>query len=185
MDAARKLVSDAGFSKQNPMRTKFIVPTGGSGQMLSMPMNEFIQQSWAEIGLAIELQPVELEVAYTAWRKGAADPSLKGVTGSNIAYVTSDPFYAFIRFYQSTQMAPVGVNWSGYSNPAVDALCTQISSSFDPVEQDRLCALMHALVVDDAVQVWVVHDTNPHALSNRVHSYTQAQHWFQDLTTLG
>jgi len=184
MDAARKLMSDAGFSKQNPVRTKFIVPTGGSGQMLSMPMNEFVQQSWAEIGLAIELQPVELEVAYTAWRKGAADPSLKGVTGSNIAYVTSDPFYAFIRFYQSTQIAPVGVNWSGYSNPAVDALCTRITNSFDPAEQDRLCALMHALVVDDAVQVWVVHDTNPHALSDRVHSYTQAQHWFQDLTTL-
>ncbi|MEJ1975301.1 MAG: hypothetical protein WDN49_03765 [Acetobacteraceae bacterium] len=68
--------------------------------------------------------------------------------------------------------------------PEVDALCTQISNSFDPAEQDRLCARMHALVVNDAVQVWVVHDTNPHALSGRVHSYTQAQHWFQDLTTL-
>ncbi len=93
---------------QNPLRTKFMVPTGGTGQMLSMPMNEFIQESWAEIGIALELQPVELEVAYTAWRKGAADPSLQGITGSNIAYVTSDPFYAFIRFYQSRQVAPVG-----------------------------------------------------------------------------
>ena len=182
--AARALMIDAGFSKDNPMKVKFIVPTGGSGQMLSMPINEFIQQSWAEIGIALELQPVELEVAYTAWRKGAADPALKGVTGSNIAYVTSDPFYAFIRFYQSKQIAPVGVNWSGYANPAVDALCAQVTSSFDPEEQDRLCAQMHALVVDDAVQVWVVHDTNPHALSPRVKTYIQAQHWFQDLTTL-
>ena len=185
MDAARKLVADAGFSPKNPLRTKFIVPTGDSGQMLSMPMNEFVQQSWAEVGIALELQPVELEVAYAAWRKGAADPSLKGITGSNIAYVTSDPFYAFIRFYQSRQAAPVGVNWSGYSNPAVDALCDQVTNSFDPAEQDRLCARMHELVVDDAVQVWVAHDTNPHALSPRVKDYTQAQHWFQDLTTLG
>jgi peptide/nickel transport system substrate-binding protein len=184
VEAARKLMTEAGFSKDKPLHVKFMVPTGGSGQMLSMPMNEFIQQSWAEIGIALELQPVELEVAYTAWRKGAADPSLRGMTGSNIAYVTSDPFYAFIRFYQSKQAAPVGVNWSGYSNPAVDALCDQITNSFDPVEQDKLCARMHELVVDDAVQVWVVHDTNPHALSPRVKSYTQAQHWFQDLTTL-
>lgn len=184
MDAARKLMADAGYSKSNPLRTKFIVPTGGSGQMLSMPINEFIQQGWTEIGLQVEFQPVELEVAYTAWRKGAADPSLKGITASNIAYVTSDPFYALIRFYSSRQIAPVGVNWSGYRNPEVDALCDQVTSSFDPAEQDRLCARIHEKVVNDAVQVWVVHDTNPHALSSRVKSYVQAQHWFQDLTTL-
>jgi peptide/nickel transport system substrate-binding protein len=184
MDAARKLVADAGYSKANPLKTTFIVPTGGSGQMLSMPMNEFIQEGWRDIGIAVEFQPVELEVAYTAWRKGAADPSLKGITASNIAYVTSDPFYALIRFYSSKQIAPVGVNWSGYKNPAVDALCDQVTSSFDPAEQDRLCAQIHQRVVDDAVQVWVVHDTNPHALSDRVHHYVQAHHWFQDLATL-
>ena len=184
MDAARKLMSDAGYSKANPLKTTFMVPTGGSGQMLSMPINEFIQQGWTDIGLQVEFQPVELEVAYTAWRKGAADPSLKGITASNIAYVTSDPFYALIRFYSSKQIAPVGVNWSGYKNAEVDALCDQVSASFDPAEQDRLCARIHEKVVDDAVQVWVVHDTNPHALSARVQTYTQAQHWFQDLTTL-
>ena len=98
--------------------------------------------------------------------------------------MTSDPFYALIRFYSSKQIAPVGVNWSGYKNAEVDALCDQVAASFDPAEQDRLCARIHEKVVDDAVQVWVVHDTNPHALSTRVKGYTQAQHWFQDLTTL-
>ena len=46
-------------------------------------------------------------------------------------------------------------------------------------------ARVHEKVVDDAVLIWVVHDTNPHALSPKVKSYTQAQHWFQDLTTIG
>ena len=133
MDAARKLVSDAGFSKSNPMKTTFIVPTGGTGQMLSMPMNEYIQQSWAEIGIALELKPVELEVRYTAWRKGAADPSLAGITGSNIAYVTSDPFYAIVRFYGSNQIAPNGVNWNDYKNDQVDRLIAQaVTSSIPP-----------------------------------------------------
>ena len=36
-----------------------------------------------------------------------------------------------------------------------------------------------------AAQVWAAHDTNPHALRTRVRGDTQAQHWFQDLTTLG
>jgi peptide/nickel transport system substrate-binding protein len=185
MDAARKLVSDAGFSKSNPLKTKFIVATSGAGQMLSMPINEYIQQNWAEIGIQIELQPVELEVLYTAWRRGAADDMLKGITANNIAYVTSDPFYAILRFYATKQIAPAGVNWSHYSNPEVDKLCDAITSTFDAAEQDRMLARVHEIVVDDAVQVWVVHDTNPHALSPKVKNYAQAQHWFQDLTTLG
>ncbi|MGV7032441.1 ABC transporter substrate-binding protein [Methylobacterium symbioticum] len=184
MDEARKLVKEAGYSVQNPLKTKFLIPTGGTGQMLSLPINEFIQQSWAEVGIQVEFRTVELEVAYTAWRQGATDPSLKDVTGGNIAYVTSDPFYAMLRFYDSRQIAPNGVNWSHYRNAEVDALCDKIRNSLDTAEQDKLLARMHEIVVDDAVQVWVVHDTNPHALSPRVKGYTQAQHWFQDLTTL-
>ena len=44
---------------------------------------------------------------------------------------------------------------------------------------------MHQRMVDDALMLWVVHDTNPHALSPKVKQFVQAQHWFQDLTTLG
>jgi len=36
----------------------------------------------------------------------------KDITANNIAYVTSDPFYAINRFFASDQAAPVGVNWS-------------------------------------------------------------------------
>lgn len=48
-----------------------------------------------------------------------------------------------------------------------------------------MLAQAHALIVDDATLVWVVHDTNPHALSPKVKQFVQAQHWFQDLTTIG
>ncbi len=77
------------------------------------------------------------------------------------------------------------MNWSGYSNPGGRRAVRPDHRQLRPAEQDRLCARLHERVVDDAVQVWVVHDTNPHALSPRVTRYTQAQHWFQDLTTLG
>ena len=45
-------------------------------------------------------------------------------------------------------------------------------------------AQVHERVVDEALLVFVVHDTNPRALGRNVRGYTQAQHWFQDLTTL-
>ncbi len=183
--AAKKLVLEAGYSPAKPLKTTFLIAQGGTGQMQSLPMNEAIQQNLKEIGIEIDLKVVELEVLYTAWRRGALDPSNAGVTSNNVAYVTSDPLYAIVRFFHSGQVAPVGVNWGGYSNPKVDALIDAAMLSFDPAKQDALTAEAHSLIVDDAVLVWVVHDTNPHVLSPKVKSFVQAQHWFQDLTTIG
>lgn len=88
-------------------------------------------------------------------------------------------------WHQDCKFAPVGVNWGGYKNPEVDALIDKAKQTFDSTKQDELLAQAHALIVDDATLVWVVHDTNPHALSPKVKQFVQAQHWFQDLTTIG
>ena len=184
-DEARKLMSEAGFSKTQPLKTKFVVASGGSGQVLSLPMNEAIQQMFKDVYIDLDFKVVELEALYTAWRAGAKAEMNKDVTANNIAYVTSDPLYAFTRFFASNQAAPVGVNWSNYASPEVDRLIDQALAEFDPARQDAIMARVHEKVVDDAVLIWVVHDTNPHALSPKIKSYIQAQHWFQDLTTIG
>ena len=182
---AKRLVAEAGYSPAKPLKTTFIIAQGGTGQMLSLPMNEFLQQSFKEIGIEVEFKVVELEQLYTFWRRGAKDEMAAGITANNIAYVTSDPLYAIVRFFHSSQVAPVGVNWGWYSNPKVDAIIDEAKRIFDPAKQDELMAKAHEAVVDDAVLVWVVHDTNPHALSPKIKSFVQAQHWFQDLTTIG
>jgi peptide/nickel transport system substrate-binding protein len=184
-DTARKLVAEAGYSPQKPLKTTFVIANGGTGQMLSLPMNEFIQQNLKEVGIDIEFKVVELETLYTHWRKGAKDEMNAGITSNNIAYVTSDPLYAIIRFFHSGQAAPVGVNWGWYANPKVDAIIDEAKRTFEPARQDALMAEAHQAIVDDAVLVWVVHDTNPHALSPKIKRFVQAQHWFQDLTTIG
>jgi len=184
-DEARIQMSAAGFSKAQPLKTKFVVASGGTGQMLSLPMNEAIQEMFKDAFIDLELKVVELEALYTAWRAGAKADINKDVTANNIAYVTSDPLYALTRFFHSNQAAPVGVNWSYYSNPEVDKLIDEALATFDATKQDALMARVHEKVVDDAALIWVVHDTNPHALSPKIKSYIQAQHWFQDLTTIG
>ena len=45
----------------------------------------------------------------------------------------------------------------------------------------RDAAQIHAKAVDDAVMIWVYHDTTPRALSPRIKTFVQAQSWFQDL----
>ncbi|SMC55508.1 ABC transporter substrate-binding protein [Polynucleobacter kasalickyi] len=184
--AAKELMKQAGYSKDRPVKAKVIIAKGGTGQMLSLPMNEFMQQSLAEIGINIEFEVVELENLYVHWRKGSADPlnAGKGITAINLGYVTADPFYALVRFMDSKYIAPNGVNWGGYANPVIDDLIKQIRTTYDTKKQDGYLAKVHEAMVNDALMVWVVHDTNPHMLSPKVKNYTQAQHWFQDLTTI-
>ncbi len=183
---ARRLLAEAGFSRTNPLRTRFIVPSGGSGQMLSMPMNEYIQSAWREVGIIVDFQVVELEVLYTAWRQGAlGEISRAGnITANNVAYLTSDPLYAFIRFFHSDQIAPRGVNYGHYRDAEMDQILNAATSSFDEQEQNRLMQRAHEKVVNEALWVFVVHDTNPKAAGRAVRGYVPAQHWFQDLTTL-
>ncbi|MBC7376670.1 MAG: ABC transporter substrate-binding protein [Burkholderiaceae bacterium] len=187
LPAARALMSQTPYSKANPLKAKIIIAQGGTGQMLSLPMNEYIQQSLAEIGIQLEFEVVELENLYLHWRAGAkADMNAgKGITAINLGYVTADPFYALTRFAYGKYVAPNGVNWGGYANPKVDDSIDKIRASFDTKVQDKLLASVHQQMVDDALMLWVVHDTNPHVLSPKVKQFVQAQHWFQDLTTIG
>lgn len=186
LPAARALMAQAGYSQAKPLKAKVIIAQGGTGQMLSLPMNEFIQQSLAEIGIQVTFEVVELENLYLHWRSGAkADMNAgKGITAINLGYVTADPFYAISRFADSRYMAPNGVNWGGYNNPKVDAALDKVRTTFDVKVQDSLLATVHQTMVDDALMLWVVHDVNPHALSPKVKEFVQAQHWFQDLTTI-
>jgi len=184
--AARALMAQAGYGPNKPLKAKIIIAQGGTGQMLSLPMNEFIQQSLAEIGIQLEFEVVELENLYLHWRSGArADMNAgKGISAINLGYVTADPFYALTRFADSRYVAPNGVNWGGYANPKVDAAIDKIRVSFDAKSQDALLASVHQAMVDDALMLWVVHDVNPHVTSPKVKEFIQAQHWFQDLTTI-
>ncbi len=187
LPAARALMAQAGYTQANPLKAKIIIAQGGTGQMLSLPMNEFIQQSLAEVNIVLEFQVVELESLYLHWRSGAkADMNAgQGISGINLGYVTADPFYALTRFAYARYIAPGGVNWGGYDNPKVNDAIDQIRASFDVKVQDKLLAFVHQQMIDDALMLWVVHDTNPHAMSPKVKQFVQAQHWFQDLTTIG
>lgn len=184
---ARALMAQAGYSKDKPLKAKIIIAQGGTGQMLSLPMNEYIQQSLAEIGIAVEFEVVELENLYLHWRSGAkADMNAgKGITAINLGYVTADPFYGVTRFMDSRYIAPNGVNWGGLNDTKVDATIDEIKTTFDTKKQDALLASLHQTMVDQALMLWVVHDVNPHVLSPKVKQFVQAQHWFQDLTTIG
>ncbi len=184
LDAARRLMQEAGFGPRNPLRTKVGISTSGSGQMQPLPMNEALQQMLKEIGIEVSFEVFDWNTLLTIWRDGWRAPSNRGIHAINISFTAIDPFTALIRFLRSDLAPPAGNNWGGFADPDYDALIARILNEFDPAAQTRLVAELHAKVVEDALFLFVAHDLNPRAMSRRVQGFVQARSWFQDLTPI-
>jgi ABC-type transport system substrate-binding protein len=177
---AKELMKQAGYDGKRA-KTSFLISTSGSGQMLPLPMNEFVQENLREIGIDVELIPIEWN-ALTVWgRKGFIEEHAQ--TGAvNISYNFVEPFSAFVRFFHSTSLPPRSVNIMTFINPEADRLIEAAEASFEPQVRDETLGKLHELVMDEAPWIFVVHDLNPRAMSSKVKGFVQPQSWFVDLT---
>jgi ABC-type transport system substrate-binding protein len=180
--AAQKLMQEAGFGPNKKLTVKIQTSASGSGQMLPLPMNEYLQQALAECYFDVQLDVIEWNTLFTNWRRGAKDPSANGANATNVTYAAMDPFFAMVRFLQSGMAPPVSNNWGFINNPKFDELVTKARQSFDPAERDKALAELHAASVDDAAFLYVAHDVAPRALSPKIKGFVQARSWFVDLS---
>jgi peptide/nickel transport system substrate-binding protein len=178
---ARKLLAEAGYTKDKPLTLKVLVAPSGSGQMLPKPMNEYIQQNLRAVGVNLQLITVDWEQVRNCRRDGAGAAACQGAHGANNSSATVDPFSAFKRVYHSGAITPNGFNFMYYKDPVADALIQKAETTFDEARRDHAFADVHSYIVDQAVDVWVVHDVGPRALSPKVKGFVQVKNWFQDL----
>jgi peptide/nickel transport system substrate-binding protein len=181
---ARKLMAAAGFSKDKRLKVKTQTSASGSGQMLPVPMNEFVQQSLAECFFDVELDVIEWNTLFTNWRKGAKDESARGAHATNVTYAAMDPFFAMIRFLDSKMAPPVSNNWGFINDPDFDKLVAVVRTAFDPAERDKALAALHERSVDEAAFLWVAHDVGPRAMSPKIKGFVQPKSWFVDFSTV-
>ncbi|MFL9823993.1 ABC transporter substrate-binding protein [Rhodoplanes sp. SY1] len=179
--AAKRLLAEAGYGPGKPAQAKILIANSGGGQMQPLPMNEAIQQSLAEVGIGIEYQVVDFITLFTAYRNGAKPPADNPV-GLNLSLPTQDPTSGFVRCFDSALVSPRGTNWGHYANPAVDAAFKKAQLARDVAARDQAMAEAHALLVDDAVALMVVHDRNPRAMSAKLKGFVQPQNWFADFS---
>jgi len=183
-DAARKLMAEAGYSKDKRLKVKTQTSASGSGQMLPLPMNEFIQQSLAECFFEVELDVIEWNTLFTNWRKGAKDDSARGAQAINVTYAAMDPFFAMVRFLDSKMTPPTSNNWGFINDPQYDGLTAAALHAFDPAERDKALAALHERSVDEAEFLWVAHDVGPRAMSPKIKNFIQPKSWFVDFSTM-
>ncbi|WP_108658796.1 ABC transporter substrate-binding protein [Acuticoccus kandeliae] len=181
-EAAKALLAESGFGPDNPVKVKALISSSGSGQMLPLPMNEFIQQNLAEVGIEVEFEVVEWNTMINIWRAGAADPSAMGTNSINFSYFIQDPFTGLIRHLSCDLIAPNGTNWGHYCDPEMEELFKAIRTTFDPAEQDEVLRRTHEKYVNDALFLFVTHDVTPRAMTPKVKGFVQAQNWFQNFS---
>jgi peptide/nickel transport system substrate-binding protein len=183
-DAARKLMAEAGYSKNMRLKVKTQISASGSGQMLPLPMNEFIQQSLAECFFDVDLDVIEWNTLFTNWRRGAKDESARGAQAINVTYAAMDPFFAIVRFLDSKMAPPISNNWGFINDPEYDRLTAAMLQAFDPAERDKAVAALHERSVDQADFLWVAHDVGPRAMTPRIKNFVQPKSWFVDFSTM-
>src|SRR5712672_141630 len=181
---AKKLLREAGYGPDKPLTLKALISPSGSGQMQPLPMNEFIQQNLAEVGIKLDFEVVEWNQLINIWRAGAADPSAKGGQSLNFTYFIQDPFTGFIRHVLCNLKATTGTNWGHYCDPEMDKLLDEVRNAFDPKEQTAVLQKVHEKFVNEALFLMVTHDVNARALSPKVKNFVQAKNWFQDFSPI-
>ncbi len=184
-EKARELLRQAGFGDgKRPAKAVHLISTSGSGQMLPLAMNELVQKNLKDVGIDVELMPIEWNALTQRYRSGFAAPENQGLNAWNISFNFVEPWSGFGRFFHSRSVIPVAVNTMPYKNPDVDKLLEDAEKTFDIPRQNALLAKVHEIVVDDAPWLFVAHDLNPRALSPRVKGFVQPQSWFVDLTSI-
>jgi peptide/nickel transport system substrate-binding protein len=183
-DAARELMTEAGFSASSPVRVKVQTSASGSGQMQPIPMNEYVQQSLRDCFFDVELDVIEWNTLFTNWRRGATDPSANGAHAINVSFAAMDPFFAMVRFTSTQTFPPVSNNWGYFGNDEFDALIADARTTFDDAGRDAALARLHARIVEEAPFVWIAHDVGPRAMSTKVTGVVQPRSWFIDIATM-
>ena len=178
----KALLAEAGYTPAKPLSFKAMISNSGSGQMLPLPMNEFLQQNLKEAcGVNVEFDVVEWQVLLTAARATPDSPSLQGAMALNVSSPSSD-VGVMARYFSSANFAPNGFNFEQWKDEEFDDALKTIAEGSDPKAISAAYRKAHERLVDNPPWLFIVHDLNPRAMSKNVQGFVSAQSWFLDMT---
>jgi peptide/nickel transport system substrate-binding protein len=178
----KAMLAEAGYTAAKPLSFKAMISNSGSGQMLPLPMNEFLQQNLKEAcGVNVEFDVVEWQVLLTAARATPDSPSLQGAMSLNVSSPSSD-VGVMARYFSSANWAPNGFNFEQWKDDEFDDALKTLGDATDPKVISAAYAKAHQRLVDNPPWLYIVHDLNPRAMSPKVKGFVSPQSWFVDLT---
>jgi peptide/nickel transport system substrate-binding protein len=177
-DKAKQLLTDAGYG--DGFKTKMIIPQSGSGMIIPVQMNEYIQGNLADVGIDVEIQSYEWVSYLGIWAKGLTDE----ITMGNQSIMASDPYVANFLLAGGFTPADGGWNIGYYENPDVDKLLADALATADKEQRKQLYYQAWAKITEDAPWIFVVNDLQPMAFKTKVKGYVTNPAYVIDFTTI-
>jgi peptide/nickel transport system substrate-binding protein len=180
----KALLAEAGYTADKPLSFKVMISTSGSGQMLPLPMNEYLQDNLKQsCGVNVAFDTVEWQVLLDSVRQAPDSPALRGVMALNVSSPASDAGL-MARYFSSANFAPNGFNFEQWKDDQFDDALRALATAPDPAAAAAAFRTANERLVDNPPWLFIVHDLNPRAMSRRVQGFVSAQSWFLDLTTV-
>jgi ABC-type transport system substrate-binding protein len=180
----KALLAEAGYTATHPLTFKAMISSSGSGQMLPLPMNEYVQQSLQDAcGVTVSFDTVEWQVLLNATRATPDAASLHGAMALNVSSPSSD-VGVMARYFAAANFSPRGFNFEHWKDDAFETALATMANA-DATDTALITAAMrkaHERLVDDPPWLYIVHDLNPRAMAPSVKGFVSPQSWFVDLT---
>ncbi|MEH2478681.1 peptide/nickel transport system substrate-binding protein [Nitrobacteraceae bacterium AZCC 2146] len=178
----KAMLAEAGFTAAKPLSFKVQMSSSGSGQMLPLVMNEFLQQNLKEAcGVKVEFDVIEWQVLLNAARATPDAPALQGALALNISSPSSD-VGIMARYFAAANFSPKGFNFEQWKDDDFEDALKTLAEATDPKVISTAYRKAHERLVDNPPWLYIVHDLNPRAMSSKVKGFVSPQSWFVDLT---
>ncbi|MCU1379078.1 MAG: glutathione transporter substrate-binding protein [Acidimicrobiales bacterium] len=174
---AKELLAQAGYP--NGFTTKMPCSPAGTGIPATDQVMEAIQSDLAKVGIKVQLDMTEWNAYITRWLKGI--PQGQGIGAWCMAIGTDDAFILSM-YTHSKNSPPVGWATGWYSDPKVDKLLDAADAAPNYDGYIKLYRDAQKVMLEDLGYIFVLHDTGPYAVSNRVKGWVPARSWLQDVS---
>lgn len=170
-EKAKQLLAEAGYP--NGFETTFQTSVDGSGQLIPVPMAEWIQRDLAKIGIKVKIETYEWITYIGIWLQG-----MKPEVGFNqMSWGFTTPYWLEIVAHSKS-----GTNSGKYNNPKVDQLIEQGISETDAKKAMEDWKEANKIISEDAAIAPIVNDKAPYAVANYVDGFIAPSEEWYDLT---
>lgn len=168
-ERAAALLQEAGYG--DGFETHVLTSNTGSGLMIPVPMNEWIQRDLAKIGITYKLDVFEWNTHTQNWATGGKP----GQGLLNQAWGSPTPYQLEIMAHSKFAPGEGGCcNVGSFNSPEVDALLDEARVEMDDERRYALYGEVNETLSREASHVPVVSDLAPMAFNSRVKGFVHA-----------
>jgi len=158
---ALALLRAAGFTSANPLKFELATSTTSFTQALA----QLVQSQWKRLGQGVVVTDLKLTdlATFTAVRSSRAFTYFVG--GGSASVVEPDAWLRELYYTGGSR------NYSGFSDPKVDALIDQQHTEFDAAKRKSLVKDIILYLIDHSPSIFVEHSSTLNGVSTRVQGF--------------